>query len=69
MIWMLNGTSKSKKRFSNVYFYLQGVIKLERVNGSKLRFAGQITKFKKVNSNFFFAKNARFFEYYVHILA
>ena len=40
-------------------------IKLDRVNGSKLRFGGQNRKFKKKN----FAENARFFDYYVRILA
>ena len=35
-------------------------IKLDRVKGSKLRFVGQIRKFKE---------NARFLEYYVRILA
>ena len=51
-------------------------IKLDRVNGSKLRFGGQIRKFKKNESykkklirliEYFFAENARFFEYNVRI--
>ena len=50
MILMLNGTSKSKKEVLPCIFYLQGVIKLERVNGYKLRFGGQIRKFKKNES-------------------
>ena len=53
-------------------------IKLDRVNGSKLRFGGQIRKIRKNESflknlirlkEFFFAENARFLEYYVRILA
>ena len=40
-------------------------VKLDGLNGSKLRFGGQNRKFKKKN----FAENARFFDYYVRILA
>ena len=40
--------------------------KLDRVNGSKLRFGGQIRNFNKAN-RIFFAEIARFFEYNVRI--
>ena len=53
-------------------------IKLDRVNGSKLRFTGDksedltrmnhFEKFNKAN-RIFFEENARLFEYYVRILA
>ena len=52
-------------------------IKLDPVNGSKLRFGGQIRNLRRMNhfekfnkaNRIFFAENARFFEYYVRILA
>ena len=52
-------------------------IKVDRVKGTKLRFGGQIKKFNhtenfekcyKANRTFF-SENARFFEYYLRILA
>jgi len=54
-------------------------IKLDHVNGSlnydlgdkteNLRRMNHFEKFNMANRNFFFAENARFFEYFVRILA
>ena len=53
-------------RMISNFNYRVSHIKLDRVNGSKLRFGGQIRNFNKAN-RIFFAENARFFEYNVRI--